>query len=344
MQGSVSGFIWVQNDGRFRRTEFGRNREYWRSRLRAAAFAWAYSEQFEIGLLSEASVGTVQAFFPQRGFVDHVVTPAVGMGWMTAEDAMDRYFLRWFEERTDNPYYKLLLRGALNPARSMANVLAGRVPWHRDTRLGAAVRGYRREPDLWEPPDRRQFPALAPFELTAAPRVMIPIGGSGPCAGGAATAAFRFSAQWQWLVDVGGCNMTGLRQEFSGDNLTFFTGPRWSAAPARRWSPYLQVLVGGMKATTEEMFPAVKAALESAAGQKATPLTFADHAKYAQQADTAGFAFSIGAGIERKLNNALALRVASLDCTHSWMGRLDGAAAANSLQIGGGLMLRVGTW
>lgn len=346
MQGSVAGFIWVQNDGRYRRTEFGRNHEYWRSRLRAAAFSWAYSEQFEIGPLSEASLGGVQAFFPQQGFVDHVVTPAVGLGWMLAEDSVDRYFLRWFEEQTDNPYYKLLLRGALNPARSLANMLGSRVPWYRDTRQGAFVRGYRSEPPQLEISERREFPAVAPFEFAVAPRLELPLDGraGGPCLGGGATAAFRLSQDLQWLLDVGGCKQTGLRPQVSGDNLTFLTGPRWSASPAGRWNPYLQVLIGGAKTTTEEMFPARKAALEAAAEEKGTTLAFSDHWKYTQQTSAAGLAFSIGAGIEKKLNNAIALRLASLDYTHAWINHPEGMGAANNLQIGGGLILRVGTW
>src|SRR5574337_1284740 len=87
MQGAVSGYIWVHNDRQYRLAEFGRNRFYWKSRLRAAAYAWAYSEQFEIGLVSEASIGAIQKYFPQQGFVDHVITPTIGMAWMIAEDS-----------------------------------------------------------------------------------------------------------------------------------------------------------------------------------------------------------------------------------------------------------------
>ena len=55
MQGAVSGYLWTLNDPRYRNVVFGRNPEYWKSRLRAGAFAWAYSEQSEIGVISEAS-------------------------------------------------------------------------------------------------------------------------------------------------------------------------------------------------------------------------------------------------------------------------------------------------
>jgi hypothetical protein len=46
IQGSISGFIFVQNDPEYKDAIFGRNRRYWKSRLRAGAFAWAYSEEF----------------------------------------------------------------------------------------------------------------------------------------------------------------------------------------------------------------------------------------------------------------------------------------------------------
>ena len=74
--------------------------DYWKSRIRAGAFAWAYSEQIEIGPISEATIGNVQSAYPQQGFADHVVTPAIGLGWMIAEDALDRYLVR-FVERTN---------------------------------------------------------------------------------------------------------------------------------------------------------------------------------------------------------------------------------------------------
>ena len=115
----------------------------------------------------------------------------------------------------------------------MANILGGRVPWYRDTRQGAFVRGYRREPRQSETSERRRFPAVAPFELTVAPRLEMPLDSraGGPCLGGGATAAFRVSQGLQWLLDVGGCKQTGLRPQLSGDNLTFLTGP--AGAPLR---------------------------------------------------------------------------------------------------------------
>ncbi len=136
MQGAVSGYIWIQNDRRYSNTQLGRNRDYWRSRLRAAAFAWAYSIEEEIGPVSEASIGATQSFFPQQGFVDHVITPVVGLGWIITEDAVDRYVIKTLEAHTSNPYLKMTFRGVLNPSRSLANALAGKVPWSRPDRTG----------------------------------------------------------------------------------------------------------------------------------------------------------------------------------------------------------------
>jgi hypothetical protein len=62
IEGAVSGYLWIHNDPRYGNVEFGRSRDYWMSRLRAYAFAWAFSEQFEIGCLakhpSDKSKGT----------------------------------------------------------------------------------------------------------------------------------------------------------------------------------------------------------------------------------------------------------------------------------------------
>jgi hypothetical protein len=136
MQGAATGFIAVQNDPGFRRAEFGRSRLYWVSRLRATAFAALYSEQLEIGPVSEASIGNVQMKPQATGIVDHVITPTLGLGWMVGEDVLDRYLVRRIERWTTHPVPRLLARGILNPTRSFSNLLRGKPPWHRDTRGG----------------------------------------------------------------------------------------------------------------------------------------------------------------------------------------------------------------
>lgn len=135
-QGAVSGYIQVQNDPGFRRAEFGASEVYWKSRLRATGFAALYSVQFELGPLSEASLGNVGYDRKSSGAVDLVVTPAAGAGVMLAEDALDRYFIRRAENWSRNAAYRIVVRSMLNPNRSFANLLRFKVPWHRDTRGG----------------------------------------------------------------------------------------------------------------------------------------------------------------------------------------------------------------
>jgi hypothetical protein len=70
MRGAASGDIWTHNDRAYRDIEFGRNRKYWKGKLRGAAYSYLYGVLFEIGPLSEASIGNIQALYPQQGFVD----------------------------------------------------------------------------------------------------------------------------------------------------------------------------------------------------------------------------------------------------------------------------------
>ncbi len=129
MQGAVSEYLWTQNDRGYRDIQFGHNRRYWKGKLRGTAYSYIYSVLFEIGPMSEASTGNIQATYPQQGFVDHVVTPVIGLGWSIAEDALDQYFIKYLEMRTSNSWARLLVRGGLNPARSMANALKSRLTW-----------------------------------------------------------------------------------------------------------------------------------------------------------------------------------------------------------------------
>jgi hypothetical protein len=66
--------------------------------------------------------------------VDHVVTPVGAFGLIVAEDALDRFLVKWVEARTQNRVYRALLRLALNPSRTLSNSATGRAPWHRPGR------------------------------------------------------------------------------------------------------------------------------------------------------------------------------------------------------------------
>ena len=349
MQGAVSGFIWVQNDGRYRFAEFGANREYWRSRMRAAAFSYCYSVIFEIGPLSEASIGNTQKYFPQQGFVDHVVTPTIGLGWMLAEDSIDKYFIKWYETKTNNRFYIMMIRSWLNPSRSFSNIIGGEVPWHRENRVGLFGSRQTFQPVKLPPippPNQDQIPRLAPLEFSVFPKVVLPLGDtvSGPCAGAGADLAVRLAARLQMVLNVDGCKMTGLYTNLSGDMLNFLLGPRWTFGTSTRWIPYVQVQAGGMKLTHEEMYPEQKAQLQALWASQGRTLGETEHNLYTRQAERSGFAMAIGIGVDRKLNNALSWRVASVDFTRAWVGYLDGYNYTNGLQISSGLVLKMGTW
>lgn len=139
MMGSVAGFIQVHNDPRGINEEVSLKKSYWVSRLKATAWSFAYSTQFELGLISEASLGNIgiRPYGNRKhpmAYVDIVVTPVVGTGWMVGEDLLDKHFIRRFEDRMPDRVTYALFRSFLNPTRSFANILRGKKPWFRDNR------------------------------------------------------------------------------------------------------------------------------------------------------------------------------------------------------------------
>jgi hypothetical protein len=134
LQGAISGYIQVHNDPAGRSVEFGPTKEYWHSRLKALAWNTAYSTQFEIGPFSEASIGNVGQRKGTSGYVDFVMTPTGGFAWQIAEDWLDKRFIKRWEDRTSSVAKRTFYRIALNPGRSIANLLRGKGPWHRDGR------------------------------------------------------------------------------------------------------------------------------------------------------------------------------------------------------------------
>ncbi len=134
MQGAMSGYIYVQNDPRSRALEFANTSEYWSSRVRALAWNTAYSTQFEVGPLSESSIGNVGQRKGTSGYVDLVMTPVGGFVVMIAEDALDRFLVRRWESRTDSLTRRGVYRVVFNPCRSFANIMRGKSPWYRDSR------------------------------------------------------------------------------------------------------------------------------------------------------------------------------------------------------------------
>ena len=133
IHGAAAGYIWLDHDPNAP-VEISLTRNYWATRGRAAAWSAAYSLQFEYGPLSEASIGNVGMNPATTGWVDLVITPVGAFGLMVAEDALDRYVVKWMESRTTNPLFRFGIRIVFNPARTLSNTASGRWPWHRDGR------------------------------------------------------------------------------------------------------------------------------------------------------------------------------------------------------------------
>jgi hypothetical protein len=150
MQGGVTGNIYIQNDPRARMLKFGRSKEYWQSRMKAMAWSAVYSAYFEIGPgLSEVAIGNEGGYTytpgcghyvcdrpgykpptNNTGWVDFIITPTMGTGLMILEDAIERELVDRLAK--DDPRFKFkALRATLAPTHSMANMMAGRLPWFR---------------------------------------------------------------------------------------------------------------------------------------------------------------------------------------------------------------------
>ena len=94
--------------------------EYWSTRWRPLVWTAAYSVQFELGPLSEASIGNVGLTSTDIGWVDYVVTPVGGLGLMTAEDAIDQFFIAWFEGHVRNRPARVVMRTLFNTSAAHA--------------------------------------------------------------------------------------------------------------------------------------------------------------------------------------------------------------------------------
>jgi hypothetical protein len=135
MQGGITAWIQIQNDPKGMNQEIAwRNQAYWHSRLKAMAWSALYSTQFELGPVSEASIGNVGIHPGTNGMVDLVVTPTAGFGMILGEDLLDKYVVKRLEDGTDSVPKRRFYRIFFNPERAVANVLRLKVPWHRDSR------------------------------------------------------------------------------------------------------------------------------------------------------------------------------------------------------------------
>ncbi len=150
LQGALSGYIQVQNDPAYRQVQFGKSGEYWKSRLRAFGWAALHSAQFELGPVSEASIGNLGEYWyiePETGKytngmgqVDLVMTPVGGLGFMMVQDMLERYVVQRIA-RSGKTRLAKFFAVALEPCRAGANILRAKAPWYRDPAPIVAGRG-----------------------------------------------------------------------------------------------------------------------------------------------------------------------------------------------------------
>ncbi len=141
LQGGVTGRIFINNSDNAKRQVFSKSADYWESRFKTFVWSALWSTQFEMGPISEATIGNV-GLLERNGkssmaWVDLIITPVVGTGVVIGEDAIDRYILKnWLERKKGGRVSAKIkiLRTFLTPTTSFTNILRGKYPWKRDFR------------------------------------------------------------------------------------------------------------------------------------------------------------------------------------------------------------------
>lgn len=366
IEGSVFGYIERQNDPNYRLVQFGDGREYWVSLLRSMAYSAVWHTQWKIGPASEASIGNVM-LHASPGFITLVDTPTLGFVTMLAEDAADRYLIMGLENRTTSRPAIILARSFLNPGRTMANMMAFKVPWKRDTRIGLFGENYELR-KMWvddfkngsgEKPFEFQknaylpagiefkhvYPKEAPVELTAFPYYETFLGG-GSCIGGGGTGAARLNASFQVLAEVNGCLiMHQPAYNMSADSLSYSGGLRWTPLAAHRFSPYAQVKFGGRKVTYDISNPELHAQLKKEWNDgNGTIPHFPMRSDWSTEWAVNGPMLSAGGGLDVVITRPFAWRVVNVEYNHTWIDNIAGIHPQNGLLIATEAVVRIGTW
>ena len=186
------------------------------------------------------------------------------------------------------------------------------------------------------------YPLVPKFEITATLPSLMNIGGLS-CLGGGAVAGFRLTDSWQWTAEVSGCTLgNSLPKDWSGDSLTFTTGPQWIRHTEGRWSPHAHLRLGGQKVTEQYMNQQQRDLITRLLPPDTKLNPYYDF--FATSYESTGLSLSIGGGMDYRLSRALALRVGNLDYVHSWLDPVHGTDFNNGLRFTTGLVLRLGTW
>ena len=367
LEGSIFGYIFRNNDAKYRNVQWGDGRVYFVSLLRSLAWSAVWHTQWKIGPISEASIGNVM-LHASPGFITLVDTPTLGALTMLAEDVADRYLIMRIENHTSNRAIIILARSFLNPGRTFANITAFRVPWQRETRLALfrsdqfelrkkLVKGYKHGTE--EAPFVhvnhvsndvalefvRTYSKAAPIELSAYPYYENFLGG-GNCVGGGGSGAARLSQTLQLVANVEGCLVMNFpRSNQSGDSLFYGVGPRWTPLASHRVSPYAEFLFGGRKVTEEMMDIELRKELlqEWDDGGGILP-HYPKRSDWSVEIIKNGVSIAAGGGLDVVVARPFAWRLINLRYIHTWIGDVGMVRAQNGIRLSTEAVLRIGTW
>jgi len=261
LNGAVYGRVFLQNYPRSF-VQIGRHNGYWTTRLQSFVWMMLWSAEFEVGPLSETSIGNQGGFYYSNGcgtspaclttppysagvgkhtgvggitnntgWTDFIMTPVVGLGWLVGEDAIDRYLVTPIA-RNHRILGGRVLRTALEPSRSFAALFAGKFPWMLPVPETNFVDRY---PRVLKPKDPNQ-PQLQHYSIgtqytnISLPVIKpgcetacrVPLSGAGVTFGYNFTRGFAFDSAVNFLPAQGGTK--GMMQGLFGVKM----GERWN--------------------------------------------------------------------------------------------------------------------
>jgi hypothetical protein len=231
MMGSITNYMWIQNDPKGMTVDFGNNREYWKSRMRALAFSTVFSMQWKFGPFGEAAIGhNGDHYFIDNGvrtngtgWVELITTPFGGLGWTIAEDALDKHLVRKLEAKPRRPV-TLLFISFLTPSKATANILRFRPPWYRDGYVVKAA-------GFWSDPVGANGPTTEPGDANTVltnPDAAAPSGSTGV---EAAVVRSTPALQPEWP------RYGGVHEFGAWWGLSLISGHIWGYAPDVKYMP-----------------------------------------------------------------------------------------------------------
>jgi hypothetical protein len=128
IEGAIYGAIFENNLTLSRKVTPGFNKDYRKLIALRAGGIFIFSEWYELGVPSEASIGNLGSGYGRNGLIDHVTTVAVGTLILIGEDVANAKLIP--RVRENHPNLANILYVVLNFAHSNANLVGGRYPWN----------------------------------------------------------------------------------------------------------------------------------------------------------------------------------------------------------------------